>query len=874
MSLKTKLITLLTAFTLIPLFLFGAYVFTRAQGLLESVRLDQLNNIADMKKDKIETFFRERAADIRSVESRLAVVQYLSSLNRPGLGSTDAAYEQAKADLDPRLYTFKESFGYLDVMLTDSHGTIVYVSNPEHAAIDIGKPLEIAGAFSEGKKGTYFTDVIFSEARGNRFVMWCLGPVRDAKGSFLGEVVTEIDMGPIYKFIEDSTGLGKTGEALIVKQIENGVLFLSPLRYKPEAALQMKVAFGERNALAAQKAGRGENGSGITHDYRGSEVLAAWRYIPSLRWGLVSKIDTADAFAHIYQLQKIVVYAGAIIVLIGAFAALLVSRTITSPLLHLQKGAEAVSSGDLKHRVATGSQDEIGRLSRAFDTMTEALASDIARREEMGKALQETAETSRAILNATTESVYLMDASLNILVLNETAAQRLGIRSDEAVGKNALDLIPRDVARSRKEHFDKVRTTKKIDTFEDTRENIVFEHVIYPIFDSAGNVIRFVVFSRDITERRKTEALRQSSAYHRSLLEASLDPLVAIDANGKITDVNAATEKVTGHSRQDLIGTDFSDYFTEPDKARAGYQQVFREGSVMDYSLEIRHCDGHTTPVLYNAAVYRDAAGSVIGVFAAARDITDRKKAEEEIRTLNRELEARVIERTAQLENSNRELEAFAYSVSHDLRSPLRSIEGFSLALLEDYSGKLDERGRDYLTRVRNATVRMGHLIDDLLKLSRVTRSEMNRERINLSSMVRTIAESLRKQHPDHPAEFIIADGLAAHGDERLLTVALENLISNAWKFSEKSSQIVIQFGILEKNGEPAFFVKDNGVGFDMHYAGKLFNPFQRLHRTDEFPGTGIGLATVKRIISRHGGQVWIESEEGKGTTVYFTLAE
>jgi light-regulated signal transduction histidine kinase (bacteriophytochrome) len=167
----------------------------------------------------------------------------------------------------------------------------------------------------------------------------------------------------------------------------------------------------------------------------------------------------------------------------------------------------------------------------------------------------------------------------------------------------------------------------------------------------------------------------------------------------------------------------------------------------------------------------------------------------------------------------------------------------------------------------------MGHLIDDLLKLSRVTRSEMNRERINLSSMVHTIAESLRKQHPDRPAEFIIADGLAAYGDGRLLTVALENLLSNAWKFSEKSSQIVIQFGTVEKNGNHAFFVKDNGVGFDMTYAGKLFNPFQRLHRTEEFPGTGIGLATVKRIVTRHGGQVWIESEEGKGTTVYFTLA-
>ncbi|HEX9020617.1 MAG TPA: PAS domain S-box protein, partial [Nitrospirota bacterium] len=376
-----------------------------------------------------------------------------------------------------------------------------------------------------------------------------------------------------------------------------------------------------------------------------------------------------------------------------------------------------------------------------------------------------------------------------------------------------------------------------------------------------------------IVERKKVEEkLKLASAYNRSLLEASLDPLVTIDADGKITDVNAATEKVTGRSREELIGTDFSDYFTEPDKARAGYQQVFREGSVMDYALEIKRRDGRLTPVLYNAAVYRDETGNVLGVFAAARDITERKKAEEEIRALNADLEARVVERTIQLEHSNRELEAFAYSVSHDLRSPLRSIEGFSLALQEDYAGRLDGTGKDYLNRVRNATVRMGQLIDDLLKLSRLTRREMNRERTDLSAIVRAIADDLKNRHPERPAQFIIAEGLTAYCDARLLTIALENMLSNAWKFSEKAPRSVIEFGAADRNGSRAFFVRDNGIGFDMIFANKLFNPFQRLHKTEEFPGTGIGLATVKRIINRHGGEVWIEAEEDRGATVYFTL--
>ncbi|MDA8424407.1 MAG: PAS domain S-box protein [Nitrospiraceae bacterium] len=376
-----------------------------------------------------------------------------------------------------------------------------------------------------------------------------------------------------------------------------------------------------------------------------------------------------------------------------------------------------------------------------------------------------------------------------------------------------------------------------------------------------------------IVERRQAEEkLKLANAYNRSLLEASLDPLVTIDANGKITDVNAGTEKATGCSRTELVGTDFSDYFTEPEKAKAGYQRVFQEGSVMDYALEIRRVDGHLTPVLYNAAVYRDMAGNALGVFAAARDVTERKKAEEEIRTLNRQLETRVVERTAELEAANKELEAFAYSVSHDLRSPLRSIDGFSLALLEDYAGKLDDQGEDYLARIRSATMRMGHLIDDLLKLSRVTRSEMNQEQVDLSKIARTIADNLVNRSPDRAAAFAIAENLTVYGDARLLAVALENIFSNAWKFSEKTPRTVIEFGVTQRDHARVFFVKDNGVGFDMNYAGKLFSPFQRLHKTEEFPGTGIGLATIKRIINRHGGQVWIEAEVDKGTTVYFTL--
>ncbi|MBI4524184.1 MAG: hypothetical protein HY695_10280 [Deltaproteobacteria bacterium] len=225
-------------------------------------------------------------------------------------------------------------------------------------------------------------------------------------------------------------------------------------------------------------------------------------------------------------------------------------------------------------------------------------------------------------------------------------------------------------------------------------------------------------------------------------------------------------------------------------------------------------------------------------------------------------------------EAANREIEAFSYSVSHDLRAPLRSIAGFSQVLLEDYSEKLDEEGQDLLKRVVAAAEKMAWLIDDLLKLSRVSRAPMEREQVDMSMAARKIAARLSASAPARQVEFILAESLLAFGDGRLLTVALENLLGNAWKFTKKRQQAVIEFGAALRGDKMIFFIKDNGAGFDMTYSGKLFQPFQRLHGAEEFSGTGIGLATVKRIIERHGGRVWIEGELGKGTTVHFTLEE
>jgi PAS domain S-box-containing protein len=264
--------------------------------------------------------------------------------------------------------------------------------------------------------------------------------------------------------------------------------------------------------------------------------------------------------------------------------------------------------------------------------------------------------------------------------------------------------------------------------------------------------------------------------------------------------------------------------------------------------------------------------GEYRGLRCSNRDITERKLAEAEILTFNNELEKRVSERTAQLVAVNEELEAFSYSVSHDLRTPLRSIDGFSQALVEDYGGKLDEVGHDYLNRVRRAAQRMGMLIDDLMRLARITRAEMKKTPIDLTLLAQEVIADLHKHRGYSESPFKVQPNLAVIGDPALLRIMMENLLDNAWKYSSKIAEPHIEVGSLLDKGRTVYFVRDNGAGFDMAYVGKLFGAFQRLHQADEFPGTGVGLATCRRIIHRHGGEIWAEGQTGKGAVFSFTL--
>jgi PAS domain S-box-containing protein len=551
----------------------------------------------------------------------------------------------------------------------------------------------------------------------------------------------------------------------------------------------------------------------------------------------------------------------------------------------------------------------------------------------------------------------------------------------------------------------------------------------------------------DSQRQRTEEEVRAMALYARSLIEASLDPLVTISIDGKITDVNEATIQATGVPRRQMIDSDFSGYFTEPDKAQLGYQKAFSKGAVTDYPLTLKHVSGKLTDVVYNASLYRNAQGEVAGLFAAARDVTELKKAEITLQKTNRilrtvsncnhvlvhadtesellnaicrliveisgyrmvwvgipeqdlektvrpvaqfgyddgylanakiswadtergrgptgtalrtgltqinqnfqinpssapwrekalkhgykssialplkaaaerlgvltiyaqeedafnevevnllqeladdlafgiasqrmrvalvqseeHLEEQVQERTKQLETANKDLESFAYSVSHDLRVPLRAIDGFSQQVLKHYADKLDDEGKRWLTVVRDNTKKMGQLIDDILSFSRTGRLALSVLEVNMGELAHAVADELKTGMGERAVTVEIKPLPLCQGDAAMLRQVWVNLLGNAFKFTRPKPAATVEVGGRVEGAENIYYIKDNGVGFDMQYADKLFGLFQRLHGNEEFEGTGIGLAIVKRIVTRHGGRIWAEGKVGEGATFYFTV--
>ncbi|MGZ5111702.1 MAG: PAS domain S-box protein [Usitatibacter sp.] len=513
-----------------------------------------------------------------------------------------------------------------------------------------------------------------------------------------------------------------------------------------------------------------------------------------------------------------------------------------------------------------------------------AVKEDITAQLEAEERLRESESRFRELAENIREVFWLTDAAKNQMLYVSPGYEQIWGRSCESLyasptewsnaihaedRERVLKAVPDQASGSYAEEYRIVRPDGEIRWIRDRA---------FPISRGGCEVYRIAGIAEDITDGKRAEQqLRESERRYGEILRNIGLVAIMLDRDANITFCNEFLLRLTGWRREEVLGRNWFDLFVPPEltSLRETFAALLEDRpSSWNHENEILTRTGERRLIRWSNTVLRSGSGEVIGTANIGEDISEREKAENEVRRLNADLERRVAERTIELEAANKELVAFDYSVSHDLRAPLNRIRGFVAMLLEENAANLGERATDFLHRIGSAGHDMDQLMGDLLELSTVTAGELRRSLVDVSALAHEVFGGLQRAQPDRRVEFVVEPGMSARADPGLLRIVLENLLGNAWKFTGKSSGARIEIGCKTSDGKPpAFFVRDNGAGFDAAGATKLFAPFQRLHAKIEFEGTGIGLATVQRIVRRHGGRVWAEGAVDKGATFHFTLA-
>lgn len=911
MSIKLKLLILFLAVALIPTLLVTALTFKNYQHYLESDRVSDLTTIAAYKADKIETYFAGLKADMQMVQISYLVKKYLPVLTRYADRPTHPEFLAAQKLFDGLFQKIPSSLGLSDIMLFRLDGKRLYSSQPKGQPEHFGDAsLEIQQkTLREGKNKIYFSDIFLDKTENGRAVMLMAGPAYDLNDAPIGVIVTEVDMAPVYKLVQDVTGLGYSGETLLGERDGNQVVFLNPLRHDPNAAMKRRIIIGDKIGRAIQEAAQGKNGSGQYFDYRGTKVVSAWRYLPSLGWGMVAKMDIQEAFADITNLKNLIIMIFLMIFVLSAVVAVSFAQSISIPIDKLSKGAEIVGRGNLDHKVGMNLKDEIGTLSRTFDKMTQDLKRITSSRDELNREVAERKRAEESLRQFANRQALLSESASLLLETNDPQKmiQQICRKTMEFLDcqvffnflfvkeKNKLQLnayagIP-DAEAEKIKWLDygaaicgcvardgKGIIAEDILNTQDPRADLVRSYGVRayccnPLLaaDKTIGTLSFGTtnrdrFSPDELLVMKVTADMVSVAMHRKQLEEKMESLASIvensndaitgkDLEGTVLSWNQGAEDVYGYKAEEIIGKSMVMLVPSghEDEIPSLLKKVGLGEKIEHYETVRVRKDGRHIDVSLTISPIKDSNGTIIGASTIARDITERKKMEEE------------------LKRSNENLEQFAYVASHDLQEPLRMMASYSELLGRRYQKKLDADADEFIGYIVDGAKRMQKLINDLLAYSRVGRNEKAVEEIDCHSLLGRVLATMAPTIQNADATVTYDPLPTVMGHESHYIQLFQNLIGNAIKFhGEEPPRVHIR---ASKNGKGWIFsVKDNGIGIEPQYQDRIFLIFQRLHGRDQYPGTGIGLSICKKIVETQGGRMWVESEPGRGATFYFTV--
>jgi PAS domain S-box-containing protein len=791
----------------------------------------QLSAVADLKVGEVVQWRKERLADGAVFFKNGS----FSGFVRRFVENPEDT--QAQQQIQTWVEKYQTANQYDQVRLLDAQGVT-------RLSVPAGLPAvssSIAKSVSEAlRSGQVALEDFYRDDNDPEAHLAVLAPILDESDASrpLGVLLLRIDpKAYLYPFIQHWPTTSPTAETLLVRRDGNEVVYLNELRFQSTPALTVRRPL-DQEALPAARAALGQEGVMEGVDYRGGPVVAALRTIRDSPWFLVARMDAVEMYAPLRErLWQMVVLIGALLLSAGAGIVLLWRQQ--SVRFYRERAAAA-------------------------------------------ETIRETNEYLENLFNYANAPIIVWDLRFKITRFNHAFESLTGRKAGEVIGQSLELLFPPALVDSSMALIQKTTGGERWETVEisilhrDGSVRIVLWNSATVYAADGKTPVATIAQGHDITEHKQAdEALRESESRFRQLAESLPQLVWTCQPDGACDYLNRQWIEFTGVPKARQHGFGWLEQLHPDDRAPtvAAWEAAVASGSDFRVEFRIRRHDGEYRWFDTQAVRLRDAAGRTVKWFGANTDMTERKRVEEEIRLLNTGLEQRVHERTAQLETANKELEAFSYSVSHDLRAPLRHVQGYVDMLAHEAEGQLSATSQRYMKIITDASREMGVLIDDLLAFSRMGRAEMIETKVDLSVLVREILRGMEPATRERNIVWKIPPLPVVQADPAMLKLAFANLLGNAVKFTRPRDPAQIEIGCAGREGERAiFFVRDNGVGFDPQYAHKLFGVFQRLHRADEFEGTGIGLANVQRIIARHGGRTWAEGKPNEGATFYFTL--